>query len=114
MRSFLRRTQLPALALLGLPLGTLACSSSTGSDGQTDFVSAPLGGTTSVGATDNAAAGTAGGGGGLAAAAPASKMPPTAPTPTTPKSPGRTVQETDLYRYDAATNRLYYLNSTAA
>jgi hypothetical protein len=112
MRSFLRRTPLPALALLGLPLGTFACSSSaTGPDGQSDFVSAPLGGTTSVGASDNAAAGTAGGGGALAAGAPAAKAPPTSPTPPTAKTPGRTVQETDLYRYDAATNRLYYLNS---
>ncbi|MGH7434435.1 MAG: hypothetical protein ACRENE_02090, partial [Polyangiaceae bacterium] len=106
---------LARLALLGIPVGAVACSSSSGSGtptGQSDFVSAPFGGSSSptAGTSENAGAGS------LAAGAPAAAGPPAAgtknPTGTpTPASNPRSIEETDLYRFDAATNRLYYLNS---
>jgi hypothetical protein len=61
--------------------------------------------------------GFAGGGGGSAGAATgAGAAAPSAANTTSPaagaaSSTPRTVQETDLYRFDATTNRLYYLNS---
>ncbi len=65
--------------------------------GQSEFVSAPPAGR-SNGGSFNAGAGDASG----------------AATPTVPggktATPARTVEETDIYRYDAASQRLYYLN----
>jgi hypothetical protein len=78
-------------------------------DGQTAFESAPPPGAYlpwsggSGGAQENFGAAS-----GAGAAVPATANAGASSTSTTPT---RTVQETDLYRYDASTQRLYYLNS---
>ncbi|HLK40182.1 MAG TPA: beta-propeller domain-containing protein, partial [Polyangiaceae bacterium] len=76
--------------------------------GQTDFVSAPPAGR---GGGNSASFGAAGGGVALNASASTSTSSAAAPAASGGTGTARTVQETDLYRFDAATNRLYYLNS---
>ena len=68
--------------------------------GQTDFISSTPGG------------GRGGRSGGAMGASDSAGTPPTAPGGSKSASGStRKVEETDLYRYDASTDRLYYLNS---
>src|SRR5262245_8920107 len=84
-----------ALALVGFA----ACDSDKDrSPGQTDFASAPPGGSQNGRGGDPTAGGADGAGQG---------NPP--PTATPPKTTDRKVEETDLYRLEG--NRLYYLNA---
>jgi hypothetical protein len=115
----LRLPTIATLTVLGVVPALLgACGSSHGGPqpppaqrvtGQSEFLSAPLPGTNygAAGGAENAGAaapsasgsGSGGGSGGGTMSAPGGNVAP------------RDVQETDLYRYDAAANRLYYLNS---
>jgi hypothetical protein len=88
--------------VLPLVVTVAACTSGNPNDritGQTEFVSAPMAGTSGGGGTANdgtPAAGGAGGAGGSQG------------TPAVNPNPQRTVEETDLYRLEGT--RLYYLN----
>ena len=120
LRSLL--TPLPAFATA---VAVAACGGGTGGtgspspsptpgpglQGQSDFTSAPpagasQGGSASLGAT----AGASSGGGGAAPTAGMGKSDNSAASSSSTAQP-RTVQETDLYRFDPSTNYLYYLNS---
>jgi hypothetical protein len=88
--------------------GMQGASSSGGPvSGPSDFNSAAPPGFSPGGGGRGATAGGAGGGSSSGGAANT-----TAPSAgaSTPSQPARTVQETDLYRFDSTTNRLYYLN----
>ena len=83
--------------------------------GQSDFISAPAGGSGSQdsqsGLSSNGSSSGGGatvGGGTSAAPVPGTKGGAASNGSTTTT---RTVEETDIYRFDASTNRLYYLNS---
>ncbi len=85
--------------VLTFALAVSACTSTNPNDritGQTEFVSAPMAGSSSGGSRNGVGDGTAGGTAGTPATNPAT-------TPVT-----RTVEETDLYRLEGT--RLYYLN----
>ncbi|HEX6838531.1 MAG TPA: beta-propeller domain-containing protein, partial [Polyangia bacterium] len=84
-------------------MAAAACTSGNPNDritGQTEFISAPMAGTSAGGARNGGGDGTAAGGAGGSAGTPA----------TSPGNTGvtRTVEETDLYRLEGT--RLYYLN----
>jgi hypothetical protein len=89
----------------GTTSGTASGSSGTAAPpvGASDFESAPAPGL---------GAGALGVGGGVAETNGAgAATAPTAASTTSGTTTTRTVQETDLYRFDATTNRLYYLNA---
>lgn len=107
--SFLRLTLLAGALTVGSACSGGAPTHPTGSPvvGQTDFVSAPPAGR---GGGNTASFGAAGGG--VALNASASTSTSSAPSASSGGTgTARAVQETDLYRFDAPTNRLYYLNS---
>ncbi|HWE29352.1 MAG TPA: beta-propeller domain-containing protein, partial [Polyangia bacterium] len=86
---------------VSLAFTVAACTSGSPTDritGQTEFISAPMAGTSGGGARNGVGDGTAGG-----------ATPGTTPsTPAINPQPQRTVEETDLYRLEGT--RLYYLN----
>jgi hypothetical protein len=109
--------RLPRTSILFVALGLasasgVACGSGSTSsgppvDGQSDFSSAAPPGF----APASLVGGSGSSGGGGPAAAGKSATPPSASNGSAAATPTRTVQETDLYRFDSTTNRLYYLNS---
>jgi len=88
--------------VLPLALAVSACSTNGNPNdritGQTEFVSAPMAGSSAGGHSNGVGDGTAGGAPGA----------PGAGTPAISPQPQRTVEETDLYRLEGT--RLYYLN----
>jgi hypothetical protein len=127
MNAFRQLASRPSISFIALAVALSACggggpagghassgaasSGSVGTGGPpvgvSDFESAPAPGLNVGRAVAGGAPGVAGG-----AAGPngSQSSAPAAPTASGSSSTPRTVQETDLYRFDAATNRLYYLN----
>jgi hypothetical protein len=102
-----------ALAMAAMGCGSGATPGSPGAPdtpnvGATEFASAPPPGAYVPGVGGASGSGLAGGG---SLAVNAGTAAPQSSAATASSSTPRTVQETDLYRFDAGTNRLYYLNS---
>ena len=97
----------PTVPLLAIALAAVGCGGSTGASptGQSDFESAPPGG--SGGGSHDSAFGAGGSPSAAGGVSQGASVPPLAAGSGIATQP-RTVQETDLYRLDG--NRLYYLN----